>query len=704
MRSWKFTPDIKVPRDIEEFMDEVAMTIANVVAQDSDKNALATLQFNMYTDKDFDNRDFSDAVRFAMEMLEIELSARTNSSPRRAVEATANLAVSMLRAALIDEFPELEREVSEAVRREAIYAVRQYQRMIATIEDFQKEDRRDLRDDRRERSYRDDDDRDYRDRPRRVVRERDDDRDRSSTGSSWRNRGRDDDRDRPASGRIGWRDSRGRTQGAVRQYDTEDPKPGWGSEEYDCGNPDRFRAQQTERQGGALYDRRTRRGGIGDCQRPSHRDEPAEPAQRPSVHSARISAYMDDVAPPAPPPPPARQEPEQDSRTSQERANDVMRQGGQAMRQARDAAVQNQREEERARLSSERKLRSWEPPEIETVTGETEMQFMEHNSIYEPTNQQPEPMAAQYKELLDLAQALQFDGLIEESQIEKLIDVQTPGKMAQDVDLHTAVDTVLADSIKMAVSKIVDGKDTRRIYRAGIIVSNPFVGRESLNGVQGRIRRSTSMTDLHRHMNEIAAGIKNLGALDPVASDVRAAVDFVDRYITAEYNRYMTTVMGLSEPGTVVMKSWLSDFGDLVDGIAKNFHQRQVSNIAAFTNNLFKAFNEMINTELKADTNVHELLGVDKDNIGIISLPRPYYFTVIPFTGRELGYGTFKPCSIPPNKAPFLRSLILNRDKVEELTGCTQAVQVFVTRDRQAFEMYRDPLNADNYIVSPIAL
>lgn len=721
-RDWEHSPRIKVPRDMEEYLDEVAMTVANIVGRDCDKNALATFQYNMYTDRDFDNRDFEEAVQLAMDMLEIELSGRVNENRvERAIDSTAHLAVGFLRAALIDEYPELEREISDQVRREAFHAIRSLERMRETIDAFQNQDRRDIRDRSREREYDDRDDRGgrvYRDDARTRGRERDE-------------RGRESLRDRDErvlgrkagtatnGGRIGYKDSRGYRQGPVRQYEVDVDAPlsdrteRRGREErVDDDDSQDFQTRETK-----FYTRKNKAGGQSltrGSRSPSNRrrddgdDKPA-PARRRSAYADEVlldetlkaqteekELTLQEV------------EVQQVETTSRERANAVMRNGGRIMAQKPAEPelklVVDIDEDPTNKLPDDRK---WLAPVIETETGVSEMEFMEHNSIYNDNGERPAPMAQTYSKLLNLAQALQFEGLVEE-QIEDLVDTSTPGKLDQDIDMHAAIDTVLLDSIKVAVAKeeeatqAATGKIGRRIYRAGVIVSNPFPGRVSLNEMQTRLRRATSMTDLNRHLNDIVNGIKQMGAMDPVASDVAAAVSFFDKYLTDEYNRYMTCVMGLAEPGTVLMTSWLGGFNELAAEIGKNFSDRQVSNIAAFTTNLFRAFIEMVNTDLQADRNVHELLGVEKETIGIVAFPRAYHFTVLPFTGKEMGYGKFTTCRVPPKKAPLIRSLILSRDKLEELTAVTQATQVFITRDRQAFEIHRDPLVPDDYIIVPI--
>ena len=729
-RDWEHSPRIKVPRDMEEYLDEVAMTIANIIGKDCDKNALATFQYNMCTDRDFDNRGFEDVVRLAMEMLEIELSTRVNDHRvDRAIESTSHLAVGFMRAALIDDYPELEREISDQVRREAFHAIRSLERMRETIDAFQNQDRRDTRDRSRERDYDDDN-------GRRGVRE---DRNGRIYRDDARTRGRESSRDRVErdrdervlgrkagtttnGGRIGYKDSRGFRQGPVRQYEIDDDEP------LNTRNTRRDREEQIEDEEPAelqtletkFYTRKNKAGGqsltrgskFSRNRQNDDDDDKPKPTRRRSAYADevllddKLKAQTEDEEPVV-----QKVEVQQVETTSRERANAVMRNGGRIMMQKPAAPEPELKlvididEDPTNKLPDDRK---WLAPVIATETGETEMEFMEHNSIYNDSGERPAPMAQTYNKLLNLAQALQFEGLVEE-QIEDLVDTPAPGKLGQDIDMHTAIDTVLLDSIKVAVVKeeeavqAASGKIGRRIYRAGMIVSNPFPGRTSLNEMQTRLRRATSMTDLNRHLNDIVSGIKQMGAMDPVASDVAAAVSFFDKYLTDEYNRYMTCVMGLAEPGTVLMTSWLGGFNELANEIGKNFSDRQVSNIAAFTTNLFRAFIEMVNTDLQADRNVHELLGVDKDAVGVVAFPRAYHFTVLPFTGKEMGYGKFTTCRVPPKKAPLIRSLILSRDKLEELTAVTQSIQVFVTRDRQAFEIHRDPLVPDDYIIVPIA-
>lgn len=343
----------------------------------------------------------------------------------------------------------------------------------------------------------------------------------------------------------------------------------------------------------------------------------------------------------------------------------------------------------------------YKEPRILAPTKGTEMDQAEHGAIYDATEgMQRKPLTKEVKRALTLAQAA-FRDDVKPEEIQMHI-IEETSLTVTDNELSMASGSTREATIKSKEIAAEKGVDARIILRNRFCVNRSIVGREVTQAIQEVLKEVQSLSQLRNLMRTtLVKAEKDFTAESPEASDLRAAVEFINNQVTRDLNDYLIDVMGIASREAPLFTSFMDDIDEATDVIENNLGRRATEAFAAFCHNYICGVIDLLKSE-KIDVvkDARDYLNID-ETTGMVIWPKGYVTTNIPFTLRELGYSDLqKPCTVSRSLTPMLDALIIrDRDVLQDRFGSAYMNQALVTRCGALIRVYPHPVEKTYVLV-----
>lgn len=641
-RGWRNTPDLRISRDIDPFLDIIAMETANELADKADTNLLRTFHYNMMSSNGFRNRDFERLVQFVSEFIDMLYVTRRIRMPDQGLLENIADAVALHSCKQVLDFPELEEICARSSDSRMMQAldtnVGRYQQLVRDLDQLHSADQRDVR----------------------------------GAPSSG---GRGDFRSQyaggsPSSGyrgndRYGYRDAPRNISGrdAGGEYAVE-PRTFRRDEMYATDRPTQRRIMESSR---TFIDRQE--------QNPSPYVFVPQPIGRDNDsfargnYSTRPSEY--EAAPPAPPPPEMSPPP------------------------SPPAPV-----EKTAEVQSGRCM---EPiPAFKGIIGsfpilnEKTMDMQEHSRVYDANEGLQTKIKEEVIRTMSLAQAVTDQTTDKESIKDHIVTLE-------DVPVYTNLESLVNYVSDEATHEIIraSGENLsgeRKIIHTFGIVDNSISGFPQLSDIRALLSQASSLKEVVRSLrrvNEIAAGVPREAA---VGTDLRATAAVYDRILTREVNAYFRNVLKLSDGNAI--SSITDDFDDLLAQVQASGNNELINAMLVFFTQLNGNLRESLLPEFEVVEGVKTIIGEEESKIGFCVMPMSYAVTFVPFTAAELGIDVTTSKAIMATSGDgFLRSA-LDITSLQAMGKLENSIRLMITRDRQVMRVNVYPGRNDVIILS----
>lgn len=333
-----------------------------------------------------------------------------------------------------------------------------------------------------------------------------------------------------------------------------------------------------------------------------------------------------------------------------------------------------------------------EPPILAPTKG-TEMEQAKHGAIYNATEgMERKPLTDEIKRSLDLA-TLAFKSDAKPEEVQEHVDDDTFAVLVSSDS--EAVKTTQADAIRSELKRATEkGLDERRIHRKRCVVNSAIIGRKEINGIHTAMAKAQSVSDFRKLLiKTLQMAETDCTAASPVASDMRAAAEFVNKQITADINEFLINVMELGTHDAPMFTSFMDDIEEVKDLIQENLGTRASNSFSAFLHNYACAINKAFNDPtFNLQESAREAQGFD-ESVGALSWPKIYLTTNVPFTLGELGYKDLsRSVTVERNITPFMDSLIIKDVNVLQSRYNNEYIgQVLITRCGAMLRVYPHP-------------
>lgn len=656
LRDWdrKLTPNLRVDRDLEDTLDAIACEVANYVGDMADENAVRTFFYNAISEREFDNKVFTDCVTFVWDFIDLSVAAGEIRNHDTDTKKMVAAAVSLFNSDFVADERDVLAECSRQVEDSTLNNADAYNRILRNIEDFQRNGRvgrssrdRDRRDDRDSRSSRDRD----RDRGRRDDRR--DDRDGGYVSVSSRHRdgrgSRDRDRDR------GRRDERDERDGASGSFTSEGGvRTGFLNEK-----------ETREPQG-----RRDREEDPVEAMSTTRQVRPAD-GQRDRGNAAL-----------------------QESTARFHEADGEPGEGEVTYRSAATGDVK------KVQVEPINDAGDFTSGNILTPIGASDMDRQSHSEAYAHTGTVSADITSEKIRISSLVEALDrsVNGEAIEGHIRDISDVQAYSSIQQAAAAEVV--TALAAAVSMADE---GNRNARAISRSLIVVENSFAGRPDVDVIQKELEQADNLTRIASILrNAVALATENFAPADARGTDLKAVVDGIDKVITTEINQFAKNALGLGSKETGrVIDSFAGDYVALMEALRRS-KPREADIFEAFSTDLFRriACNYAgPNAPIKSIRAAFD--ESTSKSLGLVAMPLAYVCSVVPFTLREMGYSRFNASGVvDAEKSPFISNLT----KIDN-TAYANAVEyewyghIVVTQDHEILKLVRIPLSRGKYAV-----
>lgn len=649
-RDWDQTPNIKVPREIDNILDDIARLTANEVSDRAQDNFLRTTHFNLMSVKDFRNDDFERLVRFVCDFIELRISTREIRHPDDDLKESIYSAVILHCVYQVEVYPELDdilRDMRDS-KTERLVTVNlgKFHEVTRMIEDLHRGDRGGRRDDRGARDDRGG--RDFRDQ------------------YAGRDRGSRDDRGSRGADRGG-RDSRN-----------------WRERERDS------RGSRDSRDSRYSRNERDSRYGRGRDDREEYIPTGREATQMANENQDFVT---DD-----------RQwtdRPEQ-SRREMPRSRDFIDAG----RRSEPVA------QEVEQLIEERKLSGrcmdvipafkglfGTIPLLQPTQGQTEVEMLQHAAVYGGV-QQTSDFAKEVERTLTLAKAVTASG-VKFTEIEGEVVVEEPLETYGNV--QTMLDSISTQAVTADILDAGENTDgVRNVRHFQAIVDNAFPGYIHLNDFMAGLRNAKTMREVAAIFKRAVSAVnENVNAEAGFGTDLRAVVEKYDRIITQEINSYCKNVLRVSDGDAI--GSFMSDFDDLINAVHQGTGEDLYNALLGFCSKLVGNIVEAQEPKFAVEKSIKATFG-DSTNFGLAILPISYIVTHLPFTIKELGYKIDSTVALTDNElTPFLRAALdISKTSLETDPTFVQSLRLVVTRDGTTFRLYNYPGRPNVLVLAPM--
>lgn len=148
-------------RDIDDEMDNIIYNVISILQERGDENELRTFQYNLLSDNNYANKDFSELIGTIGDLIDIGVTAGNFRDVRDAVIAVSEDAVTLHAAYQVEEFPDLEQYLDRNQQRPIDKAIAQWKKYLDAC-DLYRDNGNQMPQRGRGRSSRDRDDRDDR--------------------------------------------------------------------------------------------------------------------------------------------------------------------------------------------------------------------------------------------------------------------------------------------------------------------------------------------------------------------------------------------------------------------------------------------------------------------------------------------------------------------------------------------------------------
>lgn len=341
---------------------------------------------------------------------------------------------------------------------------------------------------------------------------------------------------------------------------------------------------------------------------------------------------------------------------------------------------------------------------LEEYRGEDEMDMMQHATVYATEGLPKGNLKGEYARVLTALQALKSDEL-KYADIAHLVDDNITSMIAEN-NIESAMRTARLSAMESSLThEEKAGTPERRFERVLALTLNTNVTFKTCDVLKGALKSAGTMEKLHAVLRTCLRTSTNEGLVDtPEASDIRAAIAFLDRHITEDLNRFLVDVLGVVPVGQRAIDSFVSDYDAMVKALNDKFHTSTYESFLAFSVKYMRAYQEALTIpDMDIDEAAYQLTGAS-DKMDVIYFPSVNLITVVPFTADELGLPneTFK---VTANSATLIRALIIGDATVlKNLTGVEHAYQYILTRDHKAYKVSRDTNDKSVVVLSPVKL
>lgn len=631
-RSWRETPNIRVSRTVDRDLDLISMELANEISEKAPSNAIRIFHYNMMSRDNWRNRDFERLVQLAAEFIDMMIASKQIREPTDNLIKNIETIAALHSCKQVKDFPELER----------VFAAQADSRGMRVLDTNVVQYERLLVD------LNEFLEQDVRDTDRHDVRSQ-------YAGASRSERGfpRDDRYgarypERNAVRNVSAREAGGEYSSDRKvfsrdddRYDPRSPMPS--SREYigRQANNEGYRFVPQPVNGGREQERRE----FHDNRASSEYSQPIRrEAQRSEPEVVKVAA------------------------STQEKPNfapDVPRFTG---------------------------INSTSFP----ILNEQTMDILDHSKVYD-LNDIPErskEMRAEVLRVLSLAQAIEEPGVSDEEIKDNLI-------MNEPIEIFDSVSSMVNclsdEGARTIIAESGDNKEgVRKIIHSLAVVDNSIVGFRHLNTLRAQLEDSTTFKEVVSRLRDAKAKVVSVNAEAAYVTDIRAAVDYYDRILTAEFNSYFRDVLKM---GDKVIDSIVDDFDELMGVMSDHKDPTVTSFFLEFITNFNGNLVECRLPENKTDRAIKDS-GILNEDTGFTTLPISYLVTFLPFTQKELGLELKESAAVyTTGDGGFIRAA-LSLKHVEMPEVFLNCIRLMVTRDRQVLRVYRYPKRADVVILS----
>ncbi len=635
-RSWRSTPNIRISRTMDEWLDVISMETANELAEKADGNVLRVFHYNMMSSGEFRNGDFERLVTFVAEFIEfLYIARRINRIDDNLIENISD-AVALHSCKQVIDFPELEDICSRVGDTRMMRAldtnVGRYQQLVRDMEDLHSQDQRDIRSgSERGSNFRSQyaggpgsRDRDSYRSSREVIRNttaREVGGEYATERKVFVRDDRDSDRD---SSRRGMPSSRSYIERQV-----ESPTPGY------TFVPRPMRGGTTEgydRHTGSERNNRMNADNI-------HRDQPVE------VEKPKQEAFPSG------------------------RCNQVI------------PAFQG--------------IFGSIP-----ILKEPSMNIDEHSAVYDLNESSSASlgMRKEMARVLSLAQAIKTQN-VSTQEISENVTMEDNIKISDTVEgLAVMVSDHAIESIIETSGENKEG--VRRIHHLYGIVDNATVGFRQLNALRTRLSKSSTFKEIITSLRDCREIADRAPPEAAWASDLKAAVIIYDDILTEETNVYFREVLKVSDRAIESVIDDFDDLITQIYNLNnKDLENATLSFFSTLNANLQEANLPKFIVSKSVQESISGSDETESTHkTGYSVLPISYQITHLPFTLKELELDLSESKAITESSG-FIRS-VLNIPTSDQTPIMENSFRLLITRDRKIIRVYKYPGRDDVFVLS----
>ena len=641
-RTWRQTPRLRISRDIDPFLDIIAMETANEVTEKAEQNLLRTFHYNMMSERDFMNRDFERLVQFVAEFIDMLYATRRIRTPDQDLIRNIADAVSLHSCKQVLDFPDLEeicaRSGDARMMRALDTNIGQYQKLVQDLDNMHNADARDIRTT--------------------ASSSRGDFRSQyagASSGSSMGYRG-----SREVARNVSARDAGGEYAVEPRAFRRDDL------------NPTDRPMQRRMMEGSRSFIDRQRVDDNGYRFVPQQVDNRDYGGVQRDVMNNRATSY--EAAPPAPPPPemtPPPPPPPAPMETT----------------------------------STVQPGRCVEPiPAFRGIIGsfpilnETTMNQQEHSRVYGLDEDTPNTsMKEEVLRTLSLAQAV-TDGSTDSEAIKDHVVVLDEAIVCSNVESLT--NFVSDEAAHEIIKRSGENKaGERKIIHTFGIVDNSMSGFTHLSDIRKVLGKAGTLKEVVQGLRNVKAAAAQAPREAAFATDIRAAVAFYDRILTREVNAYFRDVLKVTAGD--VTTSIVEDFDELLSTIQATGNNELINAMLVFFTQLNGNLREALLPEHEVVESVKKTQDMEEGVGGFCVMPLSYIVTHIPFTMEELGFELNTSKAIMATDGQGFIRAALDISALQATGKLENSLRLMVTRDRNVMRVSTYPGRKDVIILSP---
>lgn len=335
------------------------------------------------------------------------------------------------------------------------------------------------------------------------------------------------------------------------------------------------------------------------------------------------------------------------------------------------------------------------PPVLQPPEGKTEMDMLQHAAIYSPDFTGVN-LAAAVRTSLSLAEAVASKEVNKDQIDDKVVtsDNLIIASSVQELAHHVSLVSTKSDIESAGENK----NGIRYVRNITGLVDNVYKGypvlKDVRRGIQSSLDKSPSISKLAAAMRGALSVADNAAPDDASASDIRGAIEFIDRILTKEFNAYCELVLGISQGDAI--ESFMISIDDLTSAIRDGMDEKVFDAFVCFCHEI----NEVLLAQTYSEYGIEKLIeqrlsnGDMQPDENYMAFPIRYDVTHIPFTMKELGYTIGRNAMVTP-MTPFLAAALSTAaDKTEDKSS--GMLRLVVTRDLSIFRLYDYPGRRDN--------